>query len=212
MELNCVEKLSPEYIISEASADEILKLKPLMDLRDGTILGGHPSGFTRYYFVSGGFAAYVAGRTNTYDDIDIYTDAKHMPRRLTYLDYPDIDIDYIYNKYPFQYIHTTRKHPSIQEYIKTTLSHYDMDLCAVAYWYPGRFGVVKDRPLKYYKCERKKDLAAKDVIRFSPKRIRKYASRVKTPFNLKLLSLSSVLEFYDLNDVNKYLNKIDLSF
>ena len=204
--------MSPEYIWSEASAEEVLKLKPLSGLQDN-IIEGHPHGVTRYYFVSGGFAAYVAGRTTTYDDIDIYTTVNFCRRRLTYFRYPDNDINYIDNKYPFQFIHVSNKYDSIQDFVKTTLSKYDMDLCAVAYWFHGVWNRdVNEKELKYYKCERRKDLTCKDVMRFSPKRITKYASRVKTPFSLKLLSLSSVLECYDLKDLSKFFNKVQMSF
>lgn len=208
MDLNCSEKLSLEYIWSEASAEEVLKLKPLADLKLN-ILRGHPRGLTRYYFVAGGFAAFVNGRTNTYDDIDIYTTASYRPRRLTYLEYPDRDIDYIDDKYPYQYIHSSKKYSSIQDYVKAILHNFDLDLCAVAYWLET---CCSKECMKYYKCERKKDLVAKDVLKFSPKRIEKYATRIKTPFTLKLLALNSVLKNYDINDVAKYLNKIDMSF
>ena len=85
-------------------------------------------------------------------------------------------------------------------------------MCAVAYWCDLWHSKKQKNILKFYKCERKKDLVTKDVLRFSSKRIEKYASRVKTPFTLKLLGLSSVLKCYNLSDVNIYLNKIDMSF
>lgn len=213
MDLECCESLPPEFRWSEASPEEVLKLKPVADLKLN-INSGHPRGYTRYYFVAGGFAAYVAGRTTTYDDIDVYTNAGYRPRRLTFLEYPGCDIDYIDNKYPYQYIHTVREFKNVQEYMMAILKNFDIDLCAIAYCLDVKWNDTPEdrKKRKYYKMERKKDLCLSDVMKFSPKRIQKYASRVKTPFNLKFLALSTVLDVYDKNDVFKYLNKISMSF
>lgn len=205
MDLFCEEILLPEFKFSEASDNEIKLLKPLTNILDKSMIKIRNGEiyFERLYFVAGGYAAYVAGKTNTYDDIDIYTNATYHVRRLTYDEYPDRMIKYIANKYPYQFIHIGEKFGDIQKFVKKVLYGFDLDICSIAYWLDGG---------KFFKMERIKDMTAKDLIRIRPDRLDKYIKRSKFATSLKLQSLKILLNYFDLNDVNILLNKIDMKF
>lgn len=184
LDLSCKEIFSPEYRVRSATPEEVLKLKSLTYL-DDTV-----ESTSKYAMVSGGFAAWVNGRTTTYDDIDIFCTRlpAGLPRRIPYEeDYQHFTVQScgIYQFVTWMY--DNKLHKNADDFFTEILDSFDLDICRVGYFrrHPSK---------KYYCIERTAKARARNLWRQRPDRFRKYSKRVKSPFKLFELALNTCLE------------------
>lgn len=193
--LNCLETLKEvygDYKYSTPSKEEIQKLKPIVDFR----LNVDNRRIRRFYIVAGGYAAYVAGRTFDYDDIDIFTNSPNFGRYREHQYNPRF---HIVDKPPYQYIHTNFPGVnSIGHYIEDILGGFDLDICSVAYTFFNN---------AYMKVERIRPLNKHTILKIKPDRFFKYAKRAKNVNSLKHLSLFTFLKHGKENE-RKYFNNV----
>jgi hypothetical protein len=198
--LNCDENLANTWTMREATQEEILKLKPVI------MTGYHNQ------CVAGGFAAFVEGLTNTYDDIDIFKNdgANIQARGRLRENYNDAKIRRILNNGAYQTISmnydgwiSKDKRAMQEEYAKWVLTDFDLLDCKVAYYF------FRD---KYYYIRHNVEYCKNDIIGLQHNRMRKYNTRVKTPKSLKWLALTELKTHYHQADVENFINKIDIDF
>lgn len=182
--LLCREVIKPEYKIRSATSEEVLKLKSLPFLKDTD------ERFQRYYMVAGGYAAWVAGRTTTYGDIDIFC-SKHpesFVRQLMYEEeYPNFTV---YSRGNYQFIlwmFDRTLHTNADIFFSEILDSFDMDVCRVGYF-------RRNDSLKYYCIERTSEPKRRNLWKHSVTRFKKYSKRVKVPFSLFDLALNECLD------------------
>jgi len=88
-------------------------------------------------------------------------------------------------------------------FAKFVLKEFDLRECKVAYYKVGN---------TYFHIRHNVDYTKKQVLNFSASRMKKYNSRVKTPNSLKWLCMTEIKTHYDSDDVEKFINKIDITF
>jgi hypothetical protein len=199
---NCMEAINEifgECIFSTPTKEEIQLLKPIIDFRLNVQFNVprivNRNNFCRYYIVAGGYAAFVAGKTNDYGDIDIFTSSPPQFRRNLFNAYEDGF--QLVDKPPYQYIHTNFKcNLTIREYMEEILMGFDLDICSVAYTR------LND---EYIKVERKKPLNKNTIMKIKPDRFFKYAKRQKNVNSLKHLALFTFLK-HAKPDEKEYFN------
>lgn len=197
--LKCGESLGENWTMREATQKEVLQLKPVL-------MRG-----TNEQCIAGGFAAFVEGRTTTYDDIDIFKNNGSNIRSQVLTDgYNDVQIRRIINNHPYQIIcmhydgKITKDRKDMQErFAKMVLKGFDLIDCKVAYY-------IVDG--KYYYIRHNIEYCKKHVLGLRHRRMRKYNIRAKTPKSLKWLALTELKTHYNKCDVEKFINKIDIDF
>jgi len=184
----------------EATQNEILKLKPVMMTGDYN------------QCVAGGFAAFVEGRTTTYNDIDIFkNNGANIRSGIRFIeDYNDAKIRKIFNNGTYQTISMhydgwiCRNKKMMQErFAKWVLKDFDLIDCKVAYY------AVEG---KYYYLRHNIEYCKKHVLALQHYRMRKYNTRVKIPKSLKWLALTELKTHYNEIDIENFINKIDIDF
>ena len=172
-----------DVIIRECTADEILKLKPLCN----------EAGLLNNRVVAGGFAAWVAGRTTTYNDIDLFRRgiAYAMFHGNVNYDNSSSHILRIQNNGQYQVMTVKYDGPlavtdrRMKELLLTfILKKFDMPVCRIGYFY--------DTANKNFVCvELYQMLNNKQVLKLIPERMERYNRRMKTPNSLQWLSATA---------------------
>lgn len=205
LNLCCYEMLKKKWTIREATNEEILKIKPVLYEITSPISDG--------ICVAGGYAAWVEGVTNYYDDIDIfletheyvtdentpYNSKKHIVRVVDYE--PHFQLIYCNFKDWIAPDKSTNK----MRFIKNLLRSFDIDLCRVAYY----FDEEKDKVM--YIRHFSEYLTYK-VLKMCPIRMHKYNRRSNSVISLKWLALTKTLKVYNRYDVEEFINKISIMF
>lgn len=132
--------------------------------------------------VAGGFAAFVAGRTNRYNDVDIYTFPGTEMATGRFIEKKDGKSNFIFMCSP----------PPREVYAHWVLMDFDMDICAVAYYL--------DIDQKVYRVERYSSInyTADNVLLLqkSYNRLLKYRERAVDAEKWKLeAQISKTLQF-----------------
>lgn len=203
--LYCEEFLQPEYVFEEASPEEIKFLKPLTILNSTEIRNGFNFISSKLFVVAGGYAAYAAGHTTTYSDIDIWTNRKRVKRTLFYEDdeYEGLGIQQIRNEYSYQFITTTYSSNNLQNYMQMILSKFDLEDCCFA------FAKLEG---KYYKLRRFIKYSINDIYHMKGKRMKLYNDRIKTVKSLKWLALTSLKSHYENDDIYNFIKNYNILF
>lgn len=193
-----------QYIYSTPSREEIDKIRHIVYLYanfEGVNVPGPVVTRRRYAIIAGGYAAWLDRRTNSYDDIDIYT-TEPVPHSagLRYNEYDTSGDDFVViDKYPYQYMHynwlKTNSNQSIKTFMSDILSKFDMDICAVAY--------TKMRN-EWIKCVRIKPQTKESFLKIKPKRFLKYAKRQRNVTCLKHLALFTLLGMGNKQDLKYF--------
>jgi hypothetical protein len=202
--LLCTETILPEYCVVKPSNDEILKLKSLHVLRKHDVDGPVPLRQLHVVsIVAGGYAAWVDGRTNFYDDIDIFTTDRiwHMRRS----EQPYNGIFDISESGSYQFIRTINEHHGIVNYAKEILKGFDLQDCCVAY------GWCRQQKV-YFKVTRRIDYTHQNILKLKASRMKKYNKRSTTVKPLKWLALTAVKEHVVKEDFADFIKDIDIAF
>lgn len=209
--LLCKEKVVSYYKIRKASGSEVLKLKNLMFL-DQTVN-------RKYFMVAGGYAAWVAGRTNTYNDVDIFCSERPqgVPRKLLYDEYEHFQVQ-DYGNYQFVLWNASTPlnyAPPMENelsYFGDILDTFDLDVCRIGYFKVLEAGLIRRKyGMTYYCIERNDNWRKRNLWKHNCPRFTKYSARVKTPFTLFELALNNCLEKDTVGTIRK-LNKVCLPY
>lgn len=199
--IECIDVLKPKYTMRKATPQEILKLKPL-NLESKL----H---FNNYYFVGGGYAAYVEGVTNFYNDIDIFRRERHyfdtdddfnILETNEVMEYGNQNIKEVLNSLQYQYItmkydgwFATSSINNFIYFIVSVLENFDLNECKVAYFFCYE-DLKKNLGSYYYLRLKDTKYDVPTAINLPVKRMKKYIERSTKVPNLKYLALCAAKE------------------
>lgn len=139
------------------------------------------------WFVAGGYCAWLDGRTETWSDVDIFTDTRI--ESLDYADYYDeegyLTTQLIISgiKFNFIYRSISTVYETLDDFIQDTLNSFDMMICAVGF-------NPETNKLVYSYLQDLNFFMDDGFTVLKEGRIQKYMSRAKGPWIQYMLELS----------------------
>lgn len=138
-------------------------------------------GANDFWIIAGGFAAFLHGSTDQYNDIDIFVSSSSLSDH----HFAEMELVKCYNNIKnivnctnnLQFIFTKHQADTIEQFTQTILGSFDMDICSVAFYKKNQ---------QWFKCIRTTSDDLQNVDKLNDKRLYKYFLRAEGKFRQQL--------------------------